>query len=272
MSADDGFTPAVNEVKRSLIMLFLFETIINTILVFLLMLLLLSLFRIPLIYPAAISGVYFIYTLRKKLLKNKIQMVESRYKNVNEKLRTAAEYKDSRSRVVRELQSEVILDLRNVEQSSFINEKKIYVKSIGILLLSFLVIFLSPVNFNLFGVDLNFFDDKIENPIKEIFDADFTRNIEISGTPEDVILKKASDDIYGVAAVAQLGNDEIKIKIKPASTELNIRELQEADLPDFSESYPKEVAAVTAENYQESIPKEDLEMVKSYFNNLAANQ
>ena len=69
--------------------------------------------------------------------------------------------------------------------------------------------------------------------------------------------------------VEKLGDDEIKVRINPAGTELNIREIQESDLPDFSESYPSDVQAVAAESYAEDIPVEELELVKNYFNGLA---
>lgn len=270
MTADKGIKGAIGEVKRTLGQLILFDTVINSILVFLGALFAFSLFSLHIAFPIAVSVAYFLYSIRKRLGANKIRMVEQRYRDMNEKLRTAAEYTDESNRVVKELHSEVLHDLRKVEESAFVNEKRIYIKAVAIVLLAFLILFLSPFSFGLLEV-------RLDNSAQPEPDAGDTGVVSDSGDsrikfavgPEDTGLRKASGDIYGTATVAKLGDEEIKIKIQPAGTELSIREIQEAELPQFSESYPQEVSAIAAESFEESIPKEDLELVKNYFNQLS---
>ncbi len=265
----NNFKNAVAEVRRTLGQLIIFDTSINAIIVFLMSFLILSFFNLPLVYPTAVSAVYFVYVLRKRLRMSKVRIVEEKYKNLNEKFRTAAEYPSDDNPVVKELHSEVISDLQNVEESAFVNEKQIYVKSLAVVALCFVILLLSPFSFGLLTFNVNFVDAPAEEPAASGSFGSGSSTIKFAVGTQDTGLRKVSDDIYGEPTIAKLGDEEVKIRIKPAGTELSIREIQEADLPDFSESYPNDVQAVAAESYEESIPKEDLELVKNYFNELA---
>ena len=267
-----GFKYAMADIRNTLNKLIIFDTTINAILTFLVLLLVLSLFSLPITYPAAIALVYFVFVLRRRLKSSKIRLVEQKYQSLNEKLRTAAEFADTDNPVVHELHTEVIRDLKKVDESAFFNEKKIYLKSIVIVVLCFAILLLSPVTFGILDFNFNLADTPTpEAEGSPSGSSSGDSKIKFAVGPEDTGLRKASDDIYGEPTIAQLGDDEIKIKITPAGTELSIREIQEADFPDFSESYPLEIQASAAESYEETIPKEDLELVKNYFNTLAQN-
>lgn len=263
------FKNAVAEVRRTLGRLIIFDTSINAILVFLIAFLLLSFFNLPLIYPTAIAAAYFVYVLRRRLRMSKVRIVEQKYKNLNEKFRTAAEYASEDNPVVKELHSEVISDLQNVEEAAFVNEKRIYVKSLAVIALCFIILLLSPFTFGVLTFNVNFVDNPSEDASVAGSSGSGSSTIKFAVGTHDTGLRKVSDDIYGEPTIAKLGDEEVKIRIKPSGTELSIREIQEADLPDFSESYPTEIQAVASESYEETIPKEDLELVKNYFNELA---
>ncbi len=263
------FKNAVAEVRRSLGRLIIFDTSINAILVFLFAFLLLSFFSLPLIYPTAMAVAYFAYVLRKRLRMSKVRIVEQKYHNLNEKFRTAAEYPSDDNPVIKELHSEVISDLHNVEEAAFVNEKRIYIKSLAVVALCFIILLLSPFTFGILTFNVNFVGAPSEDEAASGSSGSGSSTIKFAVGSQDTGLRKVSDDIYGEPTIAKLGDEEVKIRIKPAGAELSIREIQEADLPDFSESYPSDVQAVAAESYEESIPKEDLELVKNYFNELA---
>ncbi|MAG15997.1 hypothetical protein CMO88_02965 [Candidatus Woesearchaeota archaeon] len=267
-----AFKNAIADVRNTLNNLIIFDTSINTILLFLILLLVLSIFNLPLIYPVTISLIYFVYVLRKKLKLSKIKLVEQKYQNLDEKLRTAAEHSTEENPVVKELHSEVLHDLRQVEESTFLNERKIYMKSIGIVALAFLILLLSPVTFGVLNFNFNLVDQESQEAEEGPgTGGSGSSKIRFAVGSQDTGLKKTSDDIYGKPTVVKLGDDEIKIRIRPAGTELSIREIQEADFPDFSESYPSEIQAVAAESFEEEIAKEDLKLVKNYFNTLAGS-
>ncbi len=263
------FKSAVAEVRRTLGRLIIFDTSINAILVFLSAFLFLSFFSLPLIYPTALAVAYFAYVLRKRLRMSKVRIVEQKYKNLNEKFRTAAEYPSEDNPVIKELHAEVIGDLHNVEESAFVNEKRIYIKSLAVVAMCFIILLLSPFSFGILTFNVNFVDAPSGDEAPSGSSDSGSSTIKFAVGNQDTGLRKVSDDIYGEPTIAKLGDEEIKIRIKPAGTELSIRDIQEADLPDFSESYPSDVQAVAAGSYEETIPKEDLELVKNYFNELA---
>lgn len=266
------FKKAAKEVTSTLTKIILFNTALNTILVFLVAFVIFAFFRLPLIFPIAAAIIFAVYTGRKGLAVNKIRMVEQKYKGMDERLRTAAEYSSDDNLILKQLHTEVLHDLKNVEESAFLNEKNTYIKSLAIIGLCFLILILSPVTFGI----LNFNFNLVESEVTEAEDPSGSAEsggskIKFLAGSEDTGLKKAGDDIYGKPTIAKLGDSEIKIRIKPAGTELSIRDIQEVDLPDFSESYPSEIQAVSAESYEETIAKEDLELVRNYFNRLASN-
>ncbi len=265
----ETFKNAVAEVRRTIGRLIIFDTSINAILVFLVAFLLFSFFNLPLIYPTLTAVAYFAYVLRRRLRMSKVRIVEQKYHNLNEKFRTAAEYDSEANPVVKELHSEVIGDLRNVEESAFVNEKRIYVKSLAVVALCFIILLLSPFTFGILTFNVNFVDKPSGDAAQFGSPGSGSSTIKFAAGTQGTGLLKVSDDIYGETTIAKLGDEEVKIRIKPAGTELSIRDIQEADLPDFSESYPSDIQAVAAGSYEESIPKEDLELVKNYFNELA---
>src|SRR3989338_3144367 len=212
-----GFKGAVAEIRSTLNRLIVFDTAINAILVFLVFFVLLAFFDLPMLYPLVVSVAYFFFVLRRRLRMSKIRMVEQRYRNLNEKLRTAAEYADADNRVVQELHSEVLSDLQRVEDAAFVNEKRIYLKSIVIVALCFVILLLSPVSFGILDFNFNIVDnaegvgdDSSSGP--ESGDS----KIRLAVGPEDSGVKKIEGDIYGAPAIAKLGNDEIKVRLKPA--------------------------------------------------------
>ena len=260
------FTKAISELKFTLGKLIIFDTIINSILIFLATLILVSLFGVSFIYPLFLAVAYFVFVIFRRLRLNKITLVEKKYSNMDEKLRTATEYESSGNPVVKELQSEVVRSMKRIEESAFVNERKIYLKSIGIIGLCFLLLVLSPVTFGIPGFGSP--GDALPDP-GSIGEGAGDLSIRFSGSSLETGLMQISEDFYAEPTVAVMGGEEIKVRITPSGRELNVRQIHEADPPSFSESFPVEVQAVTAESYKESIAKEDLELVKDYFNKLA---
>jgi len=78
-----------------------------------------------------------------------------------------------------------------------------------------------------------------------------------------------SDDIYGEDSVAKLGDQQIKIKIKPSTFDVNVKEEGDAEQKTFYESFPSEVYVEKSGAYEESIPKEQQELVKNYFKKIS---
>ena len=262
------FRKAILEIKFTIAKLIIFDTLINSTLLFLGSLILLSLFGLSFIYPLFIALIYFVVVLFRRMRLNKINIVEKQYGSLDEKLRTAAEYQSRGNPVVKELQGEVVRGMKRIEESAFINERKIYLKCIGIIGLCFLVLVISPVTFGIPSLEFGSPGDRLPDP-DSIGTGVGDLRIRFSGASRETGLKQLSPDLYAEPVVVIMGGEEIKVRITPSGRELNVRQIQEADPPSFSESFPVEVQAVTAESYEEAIAKEDLELVKDYFNRLA---
>ena len=78
-----------------------------------------------------------------------------------------------------------------------------------------------------------------------------------------------SEDIYGDSQLAVLGEKQIDIRIRPVNYEISVREEGDVEQKQFDEIFPKEVAVEQASAFEERIPEEQQELVKSYFNKLA---
>ena len=262
------FRKAISELKFNLAKLIIFDALINSILVFLVALILFSLLGLSFVYPLFLAIAYMGVVLFRKLKLNKISIVEKTYRGMDEKLRTAAEYDSPGNPVVRELQGEIVRSMRQIEDSAFINERKIYLKCIGIIVLCFLAVAFSSLNVGIPDLSFNLFDGGAQGT-ETVDSGTGDLNIRFSGGSQETGLKPLSEDLYAEPVVTVMNGEEIKVRITPSGMELNVRQIHEADPPSFSESFPTEVQAVAAESYEEDIAKEDLELVKNYFNRLA---
>jgi len=253
------FIKAIKEINRTLNFLMVFESILNATIFFLVVYFLLSLVNLFPILAIIPTIIYFVMRLYTNSKRDKRKIVESKYGPLKEKLRTAADNVKKENPVVNELEEEVMYDLKQVGLSSFIQTKQVYYKIFAIILLSFAIVLATTLD--LYIVDLNLF---ISN-IPEYLDDINPRKL------DNVLLGEIneSDDIYGDSKLAILGNQQIDIRIKPVNYEVNVREEGDVEQKQFDEIFPKEIAVDQASAFEEKIPEEEQELVKSYFNKLA---
>ncbi len=264
-----AFTEALKETKTSLLKIMLFEEALNAILVFLVVYLIASLFRRGLLLPIIVSLGYLAFAVYRESHLKAERAVESKYKELKEKLSTAAEYVNVDNRVVNELKYDVLKNLRKVEESSFLSERRVYTKSIAAVVLCFVILLLSPVS-------VSFFHHAFPNIFpalgdkNEIAGSDFRLLNEKNRNDVPIGPEKSKEDIYGAPTVAKLGTEELRVILKPAGTELSTSNVKPPEELQFNEQYPEEVVSVAAESMDERIPKEQQELVRRYFKNVVA--
>ncbi len=260
------FAEALKEIKTSLLKVFLFEEILNAILVFLVAYLISSLLNFGLILPLIFSLVWLGTAFYKKLHIRHVKAVEANYKELQEKLSTAAEYATVDNRVANELKSEVLRNLKKVEESSFLNERGVYVKSIAAIALCFIILLLSPISAHFLKETFpDIFDG---GAIQARLDAPFKVGDAKAKGETPLAIQNLKNDIYGAPTVAKLGSEELQVIFKPAGTELSTRNVKPPEELQFSEQFPEEVVSVAAESMEERIPKEQQELVRRYFRNV----
>ncbi|MBI4438757.1 hypothetical protein HY640_02395 [Candidatus Woesearchaeota archaeon] len=263
-------TYAVRELKTALAKIYVFETAINSLIAFLSAYFILSILNLPKVLAVSITLAYIIIETGKKVTTNKILQAEATYPRMREKLRTAAEYAKVENPVVNELHQEVISELTKVEEAEFVDERKLLAKTCLAGLLCFLILLFAPVS-----ISLKFIEPAIEKAtngteinITFIPGEDKTPTISIGGKKGGA--KVTSDkDILGAPKIAKLGDEELKLMLKPSGDKISLRDVKEVEARDFTEQYPDEVAAVTTATYEERIPKEQQEIVKNYFASIA---
>ncbi|MBI2175813.1 hypothetical protein HYU40_00500 [Candidatus Woesearchaeota archaeon] len=263
-----AFTEALKETKTSLLKIMLFEEALNAILIFLAAYLISSLFRAGLWLPLILSGGYFAFATYKERRIRADKAVESKYRDLKEKLSTAAEYANVDNRVVNELKYDVLKNLRKVEESSFLSERRVYTKSIVAVALCFIILLLSPVSISFFKHTFpNIFPD-LGGKDSTISGSNFRLLNENNRNDVPIGPVKSKEDIYGAPTFAKLGSEELKVILKPAGMELGTRNVKPPEELQFTEQYPEEVVSVAAESMEERIPKEQQELVRRYFRNV----
>jgi len=253
-----NFIKAVKEINSTLNFITVFDLLLNSAIFFLVVYFLLSLVNLFPMFAIVPVAVYFVLRLAVKSRRDKRKMVESKYEPLKEKLRTAVDNIREENPVVNELEDDVMHDLKHVGLSSFIQTKQVMLKIFSVIILSFAIVFATEMGFYI--VDLNEFLSNVP---------DFLDGI--SRRADNVMLGEINESqgIYGKSKLAVLGNEEIDIRIKPTNYEVNVREEGDVEQKQFDEIFPREVAVEQASAFEEKIPEEQQELVKSYFNKLA---
>lgn len=256
------FKKLVREINTTLTELTLFDIIINTIIIFLFVYLILSLFNLYPIFSILPAVIFIIFSSIKRLRRSKVKKVESKHDKLKEKLRTAVDNINEDNPVVQELQEEVIEEVKKVGISSFIRPRRISFKIFSCVLLAFIIVFVSTFN-------LEFLD--MDNLIQQLPSYIESNPLMIGGERttllDDVNL---SDDLYGEKDIATLGNEQLNIKIRPSNFQVNVKEGGDAEKKQFDEIFPQEVFIESSETFDEEIPLEEQELVKTYFNKLTS--
>jgi len=257
-----GFIKVVKEVNETLNNIIVFEIILNSIMIFLMVYVILSVSTLNVLYALLPAIVYLIVVSYDRVKRSKARIVEEKYDMLKEKLRTAVDNINKENPIVDELQSEVIEDMRKVKTSSFVNTKRVAYKITGCVVLCFTIIFLATLN-------IHFFDFKI------VLDK-IPKYVIGGGKPGDGISSGAlgagtyggDDSIYGAESIAKIGDEELNIEIKPVNFEVSVRNVKEASEKHFEEQFPEEVFLKASEGAtEENIDDKDL--IKNYFLNLA---
>ena len=249
------FSQVVKEINRTLNQLTLFENVVNTTIVFLVFYLILSVFDFHTLFAVIPAVAYLGFYSYTSLKSSKPMMVEGKYAPLREKLRTAADNVNMDNPIANELEYEVTSAMKNVELSMFINPRTLSYKIFAVMVLSFMIIFVTTMNLKIIEFAKHTVPDIFQGP---------------KGVGNFVAAKlNTSGDIFGKNNVAQLGDKELNIRLKPVDFKVNVREEGDTQQQNFEATFPQELAVKETTAYEENIPQEQQELVKSYFKKLA---
>lgn len=246
----------------------LFNSLIDSMVVFLLSLLVFLLFGIHWSWSFLPFGIFFIWNTRRKLRKLGYFNVEKKVPELKEALRTAADTVNKENEIVNALHKEVIEKMKLIKTSQFIGLGRFTRQLILIALLSFLIIAISALDIQFFDASATFggFDTGLFGAKDGIFakiGGDGKIKLEIDGQ-EITILDET--ELYGNASLIQLGTQQLNLELNPFMSGVKIGDVRDAEKRDFKDqTSPTEIQASSDKTFTEDIPKEYKTIVRTYF-------
>lgn len=251
----------MNELKRILIRIKMYESLIDVLIVFLGLYLFCILFRIPWWVSLFPAFGFMLYNTRKKFDAIKLRYVEEVVPELKEQLTTSADnlYRDNE--IVNSLHQDVLYKMKKIRVSYFIPFKKIWREMVIVAVLSFSVILVSSLHVKL--IDYRVVLDELGHIGDVGADFEFDPDALVAGSSTE-------SDIFGNESIAELGQEQLNLEINPALSEINIDDIRDVEERQFTDTmFPEEIVASTDASFDDNIPKENKEIVKRYFSKIA---
>lgn len=252
---------ALKEVKGAVTQIVLFSCILDTLIVFLISVLVLILISLPWWYGLIIGGIYGgIHTARTLKKRRNLAYVEKKVPELEEQLITVDDNIEKENPIVESLQKDVLKGMRSIRTSYFLSFGRMTRELITLAVLSILIITASAHH-------VKFLD--FRDVLKDLGELGApSGEYELSGE-ELSFIENLSDDIYGNKSIAELGNDELQLQLTPMLSDIDISKVRPPESREFQSTVPEEIQATTDVSFQESIPKGYQRIVKSYFREIA---
>jgi hypothetical protein len=212
-------------------------------------------YRLSIFTALSISIIFFIRSLIIKLRQNKILVLEKKYPDLKEKLRTSFDYQDKSNYIVDDLHSEIAGVLRQIDINAYLNNYKI----IGKIFITF-ILFSATLYFASVGLDVNRVTDTITSTGMYKRASKFTQDL-FKETRDETKDRALLDKPRLISS----GDTEVNLSIQSFDTELDINSISNSEKNDYGGHYPEEIAGASQETYNDKIPEEYKDVIKEYF-------
>jgi hypothetical protein len=247
---------ALREAKRSILQIVLFNSFIDTLVVYILLLLGCTVLTLPGWYalvPAAVYAVVHTYGNVKDVNFSKI---EEKFPSLNEQLITVADNVKEQNEIIESLNQEVLQKMREIRTSSFINFGKLVRELSVMAVVSFIIIGTAAFN-------VQFLDFK--QTIKEIREFKPFQEYDINQELLEFEESQNLSEILGDKSVTELGQQQLDLELNPLLSDVDIGKVKPPEERRFREVPPPEIKATSDVSFEEEIPKEYQRIVKTYF-------
>ena len=198
-------------------------------------------------------------------------IVEQKYPNLQEKLRTAYDNRDTDNIIVNDLLNIVSSGISKVQSSAFLKRRRL---TLGLVLI---LVSASTLGFIMSNDVRTDFDPGVVKQILE--DTGFIPPDD--ETPSDLVEfgEETSDedgsgteDLTGETAIIVVEGTEVDLTLPPGTGTgfSNQQEAEKAD-EDFDQSSPYEISIISSQAYYEELPEGYESVIKSYFEEMAKN-
>ena len=248
---------ALAEVVRHVRFIALSRATVKCVLFFLAGLLIMQVLTLDWYWGVVLASPFMLWTIIKNWRNANLYLVENTMTDMRHMLTTVRDTVSRENEVINALREDMLVKLRGVKNSYFINFGRLSLKVTGVLLLSIVVVSLAAFNVRF----LDFEQDVVGGRMFQTYSVD------------DDLLQfelNESQDIYGERSVAALGLEELEVKIQPIKSDIDISQVDEAGQREFrQERSAQEILASNDGAYSDDIPKEYRKIVKFYFNEIS---
>lgn len=247
---------ALKEAKKAVLQIVLFNSIIDTLVAYILLLLGCTLLSLPSWWALIPAAVYaFIHTWGNIKDVN-FSAIEERFPALKEQLITVADNWKEQNEIIDALNQEVLQKMREIKTSSFLNFGKLTREIAVMAVVSFIII--GAAAFNVKFLDLK----ETINEIREFKPFEqYDVNQELLEYEESQNLS----DILGDKSITELGQQQLDLELNPIMSDVLIGKYKPPEERTFREVMPSEIKATTDVSFEENIPKQYQRIVKTYF-------
>lgn len=247
---------ALKEAKKSIFQIVVFNSVIDTLVMFMLLLMVCMLLVLPGWYAFIPAFVYAIVHTHGNLKEVNFSSIEEKFPNLKEQLITVADNLKEQNEIIDALNLEVLQKMREIRTSSFLNTGKLTRELSVMALVSFIIIGASA--FNVKFLDLG-------ETIKEIREFKPFQEYDVNQELLEFEESQNLSEILGDKSITELGQQQLDLELNPLMSDVDIGTVRPPEERRFREVPPPEIRATTDVSFEEDIPKQYQKIVKTYF-------
>ncbi len=248
---------ALREVGSALWQLTLFSAVMDSLVVFTISFLALTLLSFPWYSSLLVLIIYGAIHTYRAIHGIKFNIVELKVPSLKERLTTVADNLDKDNEIISSLNDEVLKLMKDVRTSYFLSFGRLTRELAVMAIVSFLIIGSSAYNVKLY--DYTKAITAVQQTVQSF------KEYQIN--PSQLIFKEQneSSDIFGNKTMEALGTKELNLQINPTLSDVDITKQRQSKKQEFRDVAPTEISATSDKSYGDTIPKGYQKIVKSYF-------
>ncbi|MFH0870106.1 MAG: hypothetical protein V1866_03555 [archaeon] len=246
------------EVQIEMLKVAFIYTFLDAIMLFFVTFFIITFFNIKFLYtvliPGSITFIFFVARFIFKVNKMRLKDMEEANPQLKEMLRTAHDNMHEENLLTEALFMELKGKLRTASSGNLMESKKIITRIVSAVVIVFLIVFVSSLNFDFKKIDIPF--EKLN----------FMRaNGETHKEGEiTTLVFNQTDVIYGDADIAKLGNDKIDLKVNPTTSEIDFNDVKDAEDQELREGGLPQEVSVTADAFSNQKVLDEAEQAANY--------
>ncbi|MEM3154336.1 MAG: hypothetical protein QW165_02085 [Candidatus Woesearchaeota archaeon] len=247
---------ALKEAKRAVLQVVVFNSVIDSLVAYILLLLGCTLLSLPswwALVPAVAYAVIHTYGNIKDV---HFSAIEEKFPALKEQLITVADNWKEQNEIVDALNQEVLQKMKEIRTSSFLNFGKLTREIAVMAVVSFIII--GSAAFNVKFLDL-------KGTIKEIREFKPFQQYDINQELLEFEESQNLSEILGEKSITELGQQQLDLELNPIMSDVIIGRYKPPEEREFREVLPSEIKATTDVSFEENIPKQYQRIVKTYF-------